>query len=168
MVFALVVTATSAGPARAATTPSPSLSVSDRTPSAGSTITLCGAGFQPGENLSFNLVDLELQATADASSHFCTSFPLIRDLDILIPPGPLSLRAMGGSSGLTARIEIVIGPAAVPPAGPNELAVTGTTWPSVAGVGGLLLVVVGALISVAGRRRGVDLDAMTYEWRPSG
>jgi LPXTG-motif cell wall-anchored protein len=157
MFFAFVVSLTWAGPARAATAPPVILSVSDRTPAAGSVITFCGQGFQPGENINFILVGLEMQATADASGHFCTTFPLIREHGIVIAPGPLTLAVMGEHSGLDANIEIVIGPAVVPPAGQGELAATGTTWPSVAGVGGLLLVV-GAMIFFAGRRRGVDLD----------
>lgn len=116
-----------AGPASAATAPQPTATVNDRTPAAGSTVTFCGSGFQPGENMEIRFVDLEMGAVVGTSGEFCKSFPLVTEKGVVVT-GPQRIGALGTTSGLTASVDIVIAgvnatvpPAALPPAAPGVI-----------------------------------------------
>jgi len=153
-----------AGPATAATTPQPTATVSDRTPTAGSTITLCGSGFKPGEQMLIMFVDMEMGAVVDASGEFCKSFPLVTDKGLAVT-GFRSIRALGTTSGFVAGVDIVIAgvSATVPPAAPGVIPsgapATGAGGSSqsdnspLVGLGGLALLLGSAAMVPAIRRR---------------
>ena len=154
IVGALIVMTSWVVPASAAPDPQPTASVSDRTPTKGSSITFCGTGFLPGERMEIRFVDLELGADADASGKFCKTFPLVADHGIAVT-GPQNIGALGITSGRSASIEIVIssaGAGSAPPATGGELAFTGAAMGGVGGLGGLLLLF-GTMMVFAARAR---------------
>jgi len=141
-----------AGPASAAPyTTQPTVSVSDQTPAAGSSITFCGQGFLPGETVTI-VLDENTEypsAVADTSGAFCTTIVLGASLT-----GTHTLTATGLTSGRTASIEInILGVTAN--AAPTGLAFTGAAVIGIGALGGLLLVG-GAMMVFAGRRRKVN------------
>ena len=153
-----------AGPATAATAPQPTATVSDRTPAAGSTVTFCGSGFQPGENMEIRFVDLEMGAVVDASGEFCKSVPLVTEKGVVVT-GRQRIGALGTASGLTAYVDIVIAGvnATVPPAAPGVIpsgapatGAGGSSAPEnnpLVGLGVLALLLSGAAMVPAIRRR---------------
>ena len=142
-----------AGPASAAPyTTQPTVSVSDQTPAAGSSITFCGQGFLPGETVTI-VLDENTEypsAVADTSGAFCTTVVLGASLT-----GTHTLTATGLPSGRTASIKInVLGVTAN--AAPTGLAFTGAAVIGIGALGGLLLVG-GVMMVFAGRRRKVNV-----------
>ncbi|HYO17885.1 MAG TPA: hypothetical protein VES02_04365 [Dermatophilaceae bacterium] len=141
------------GPANAAYGDQPTTSVSDQTPAAGSSLTFCGSGFQPGETVTIVLDNGTTypSVTADAAGDFCTTIVLGASLS-----GTHTLTATGTTSGITASTTIqVLGVSAN--AGPTGggLAFTGAAVIGIGALGGLLLVG-GGMILFATRRRKVN------------
>ena len=129
------------------------VTVSNQTPKAGSSLTFCGSGFQPGETVTIALDNGTTypSAVADSSGAFCTTLVLGASLT-----GTHTITATG-TSGATASVQIVVAgvsASANPPAAAG-LAFTGA---AVLGIGslGALLLVGGAALVLAGRRRKVD------------
>jgi hypothetical protein len=126
-------------------------SVSNQAPTAGSSVTFCGSGFQPGETVSIALDNGTSfpSVTADGSGAFCTTVVLGVSLT-----GTHTLTATGTTSGATSGTEIkVAGVSASAGATPSGgLAFTGAAVIGIGGLGGLLLVG-GAIMVLAGKRR---------------
>ena len=144
-----------AGPANAQPyVPASTVSVSDQTPAAGSSLTFCGADFQAGETVTIALDNGTAypSVVADSSGAFCTTLVLGATLT-----GTHTLTATGTTSGSTASIEITVAgvTASVIPTATAGLAFTGA---AVLGIGalGALILVGGALLVFAGRRRKVN------------
>jgi hypothetical protein len=141
-----------AGPAGAAPyTTAPTTSVSDQTPAAGSSVTFCGSGFQAGETVAITLdTGTEYPSVvADTSGAFCTTIVLGASLS-----GTHTLTATGATSGATSSTTITVAGASAN-AGTTTtggLAFTGAAVIGIGALGGLLLVG-GAALVVAGRRR---------------
>ena len=130
------------------------VSVSNQKPTAGSTVQFCGTGFQPGETVTIGLDNgtTYQSAVAGASGGFCSFLVLGTTLT-----GTHTITARGATSGATASVQIVVAgvsASANPPAAAG-LAFTGA---AVLGIGslGALLLVGGAALVLAGRRRKVD------------
>lgn len=141
-----------AGPANAAAyTTQPTVSVSDQTPTAGSSLTFCGTGFQAGETVTIVLDNGTTypSVAADSSGAFCTTAVLGVSLT-----GTHTLTATGTTSGSTANIEIKVAGVSAS-AGTGGLAFTGAAVIGIGALGGLLLVG-GAMMVLAGRRRKVN------------
>jgi hypothetical protein len=144
-----------AGPAHAAYGDQPTTSVSDQTPVAGSSLTFCGSGFQPGETVTIALDNGTNypSVTADAAGDFCTTIVLGASLS-----GTHTLTATGTTSGITSTTTIqVAGVSATAGTTPSGgLAFTGAAVIGIGALGGLLLVG-GAAMVVAGRRRKANI-----------
>ena len=138
------------------------VSVSNQAPTAGSSVQFCGTGFQPGETVTIGLDNgtTYRSAVADSSGAFCSTLVLGDTLT-----GTHTITARGATSGATASVTIVVAgvsanaspPAAAasrPPAAAG-LAFTGAAVLGIGSLGGLLLVG-GAALVLAGRRRKVD------------
>ena len=148
-------------PANAAYVTPTTVSVSNQTPKAGSSVLFCGTGFQPGETVTIGLDNGTTypSAVADSSGAFCTTLVLGKTLS-----GTYTITARGATSGATASVTIVVAgvsanasrpaAAASPPAAAG-LAFTGAAVLGIGSLGGLLLVG-GAALVLAGRRRKVD------------
>ena len=139
-----------AAPANAAPyVPQPTVSVSDQTPTAGSSLTFCGADFLPGETVTIGLDNGTTypSVVADKGGAFCATIVLGASLT-----GTHTLTATGTTSGRTASIKITI---AGVTASTGGLAFTGPAVIGVSALGGLLLVG-GAMMVLAGRRRKVN------------
>jgi hypothetical protein len=141
------------GPANAAYGTQPTTSVSDQTPAAGSSLTFCGSGFQPGETVTITLDNGTKypSVTADAAGHFCTTIVLGASLS-----GTHTLTATGTTSGITSSTTIkvlAVGANAAPTT--SGLAFTGATAIGIGALGGLVLVG-GGMILFATRRRKVN------------
>src|ERR1035437_8606941 len=146
-----------AGPANAVApyTTQPTTSVSNQAPTAGSSVTFCGSGFQAGETVLIALDNGTRypSVVADASGAFCTVAVLGVSLS-----GTHTLIATGATSGRTSSTTIkVLGVSAS--AGTTTtscgLAFTGAEVIGIGALGGLLLVG-GAIMVFAGRRRKVN------------
>jgi hypothetical protein len=110
----------------------PTTSVSNQTPTAGSSVTFCGSGFQPGETVTIALgTTAKPSVVADSSGAFCTTVVLGATLT-----GTQTLTATGTTSGSTSSLQIRV-------AGVSA---------SIGALGGLLLVG-GAIMVLASRRR---------------
>ena len=147
---AFAVPANAADPYSNATT----VSVSNQAPTANSSVQFCGTGFQPGETVTIGLENGTTypSAVADSSGAFCSTLVLGATLT-----GTHTITARGATSGATASVTIVVAGVsanASPPAAAG-LAFTGA---AVLGIGslGALLLVGGAALVLAGRRRKVD------------
>ena len=132
----------------------PTVSVSNETPRAGSSVQFCGTGFQPGETVTIGLDNGTTypSAVADSSGAFCSTLVLGATLT-----GTHTITARGATSGATASVTIVVAGVsanASPPAAAG-LAFTGAAVLGIGSLGGLLLVG-GAALVLAGRRRKVD------------
>ena len=134
-------------------------SVSDESPTAGSSIEFCGADFQPGERVTITLDSSTKYPSvhADKSGAFCTTIVLGVSLT-----GNHTLTATGTESGLTSSTEIKVAGVSAN-AGPitsggtttsGGLAFTGAAVIGIGALGGLLLVG-GATMVLASRRRKV-------------
>ena len=131
------------------------VSVSNQAPTAGSSVQFCGTGFQPGETVTIGLDNgtTYRSAVADSSGAFCSTLVLGDTLT-----GTHTITARGATSGATASVTIVVAGVsanASPPAAAG-LAFTGAAVLGIGSLGGLLLVG-GAALVLAGRRRKVDV-----------
>jgi hypothetical protein len=158
VMFAVIMAALAfAVPANAAApyTTQPTTSVSNQAPTAGSNVTFCGSGFQAGETVSITLDNATTQPSvaADTSGAFCTVVVLGASLT-----GTHTLTATGVTSGRTSSTTInVLGLSAnaAPTPTSSGLAFTGANAIGIGGLGGLLLLVGGAMV-LAGKRRKVN------------
>jgi hypothetical protein len=132
----------------------PTTSVSNQAPTAGSNVTFCGSGFQPGETVTIALdTTTKPSVAADSSGAFCTTIVLGATLT-----GTHTLTATGTTSGSTSSTQIqvagVSASAGTTPTG--GLVFTGAAV--VIGIGALggLLLVGGAIMVLAARRRKVN------------
>jgi hypothetical protein len=134
----------------------PATSVSNAAPAAGSSLKFCGSGFQPGETVTIAMDDGTTfpSATAGTSGAFCSTLVLGASLT-----GTHTITATGATSARTSSTTIkVAGVAAAAPAADttdSNLAFTGAAVIGVGALGGLLLVG-GAVMVFAGRRRKVN------------
>ena len=142
-------------PANAASyTTQPTTSVSNQAPTAGSSVTFCGQGFQAGETVAIALDNGTRypSVVADGSGAFCTVAVLGVSLS-----GTHTLTATGATSGRTSSTTIkVLGVSAS--AGTTTsggLAFTGAEVIGIGALGGLLLIG-GAIMVFAGRRRKIS------------
>jgi hypothetical protein len=137
-------------------TTQPTTSVSNQAPAAGSTVTFCGKGFLAGETVTITLDNGATKypsVVADTSGAFCTTVVLGATLS-----GTHTLTATGTTSGRTSSTTIQVA-AATANAGVTPstggLAFTGAAVIGIGALGGLLLVG-GAIMVLAGRRRRVN------------
>ena len=151
VIMAMVTFATPANAAPYAT--QPTTTVSNQSPTAGSSVTFCGQGFLPGETVTITLDNATKypSVAADTSGGFCTIVVLGATLT-----GTHTLTATGLTSGRTSSTTIqVLGAsttaAPTPPKG--GLAFTGANAIGIGGLGGLLLLGGGAMVLVARRRK---------------
>jgi len=129
-------------------------SVSDQTPSAGSSFTVSGSGFNAGEKVTIVLSGGASLGTATADSSGAFSF------SVKLPSGVTGAQTIvftGATSGKTSSQAITVGALAFTSAGGSTktggtLAFTGA---AVMAIGSLavLLVLGGGLMMLAGRRR---------------
>ena len=150
VIMAMVAFAT---PANAYGGPTPRTSVSSQSPTAGSSVTFCGSGFQAGETVTIGLNNGTTypSVAADSSGAFCTVVVLGASLT-----GPQTLTATGLTSGRTSSTTItVLGVSAnaAPTPASSGLAFTGANAIGIGGLGGLLLLGGGAMVLVARRRK---------------
>jgi hypothetical protein len=150
VIMAMVAFATPANAASYATQPT---SVSNQSPTAGSSVTFCGSGFQAGETVTIGLNNSTTypSVAADSSGAFCTVVVLGASLT-----GPQTLTATGLTSGRTSSTTIkVLGVSAnaAPTPATSGLAFTGANAIGIGGLGGLLLLGGGAMVLVARRRK---------------
>ena len=134
-------------------TTQPTTSVSNESPTAGSSITFCGQGFQPGETVTITLDNGTVypSVTADTSGAFCKVLVLGASLT-----GTHTVTATGTTSGRTSSTTIkVLGVSASAAPTSGGLAFTGANAIGVGALGGLLLLG-GAAMVLAGRRRKVN------------
>src|SRR5450631_3956419 len=153
MIIAMVAFAT---PSNAASyTTQPTTSVSNQAPAAGGTITFSGSGFLAGETITIKLDNGTTfpSVVANAAGAFSTTITLSAGLS-----GTHTLTATGTTSGRTSSTTIQVAAASanagVTPS-TGGLAFTGA---AVVGIGalGALLLVGGAALVLAGRRRKVN------------
>src|ERR1035437_1607576 len=102
VIMAMVAFAT---PANAYGGPTPRTSVSSQSPTAGSSVTFCGSGFQAGETVTIGLNNGTTypSVAADSSGAFCTVVVLGASLT-----GPQTLTATGLTSGRTSSTTIQV------------------------------------------------------------
>jgi hypothetical protein len=128
-------------------------SVSNQSPTAGSSLTFCGQGFLPGETVTITL-DHSVSypsVTTDTSGAFCTTMVL----GATLTAGTHTLTATGATSGRTSGTTIqVLGASASAAPTTSGLAFTGANAIGIGALGGLLLLGGGAMV-LAGRRRKV-------------
>jgi hypothetical protein len=127
------------------------VSVSDQTPTAGSSVKFCGQGFQAGETVTIALDNGTTfpSAVADSSGAFCSTLVLGASLS-----GTHTITATGTTSGATAAISIVVAGVSAN-AGATSSGGLAFTGGAVLGIGalGALLLIGGAAMMRAGRRR---------------
>jgi hypothetical protein len=144
-----------AAPANADYAKPTTVSVSNQTPKAGSSVQFCGKGFQPGETVTIGLDNgtTYSSAVADSSGAFCSTLVLGATLT-----GTHTITARGATSGATASVTIVVVAGVSANASPPAAAGLAFTGAAVLGIGslGALLLVGGAALVLAGRRRKVD------------
>src|ERR1017187_5656765 len=130
-------------------------SVSNQSPAAGSSLTFCGQGFLPGETVTITL-DHSISypsVTTDTSGAFCTTIVL----GATLTAGTHTLTATGATSGRTSGTTIqVLGASASAAPTTSGLAFTGANAIGIGALGGLLLLG-GAALVVAGKRRKVNI-----------
>ena len=130
------------------------VSVSNETPTAGSSVQFCGIGFQSLKTVTIGWDNgtTDSSAVADSSGNFCSIIVLGADLT-----GRHTIRAREATSGATASATIVV-PGVSANATPPAAAGLAFTGAAVLGIGslGALLLVGGAALALAGRRRKVD------------
>jgi hypothetical protein len=134
-------------------TTQPTTSVSNQAPTAGSSVTFCGSGFQAGETVAIGLNNGTTypSVAADTSGAFCTVVVLGASLT-----GTHTLTATGLTSGRTSSTTInVLGVSANAAPTSSGLAFTGANAIGIGGLGGLLLLGGGAMV-LAGKRRKVN------------
>jgi hypothetical protein len=152
VMFAMIIAVvTFAGPVNAAPyATQPTISVSNQAPAAGSSITISGSGFAPGETVTIVLGNGTHfpSVVANASGSFSEVVVLGVSLS-----GPQTITATGTTSGHTAKIQIQVGGVSAS-AGTTAagLAFTGASVIGISALGGLLLLG-GGLMLLAGRRR---------------
>jgi hypothetical protein len=132
----------------------PTTTVSTQTPVAGSSVTFCGSGFQPGETVAITLGGTpQDSAVADGSGAFCSTVVLGATLT-----GTQTLTATGLSSGSTSSLTIrIAGASASAGTAPSGgLAFTGAAVIGIGALGGLLLIG-GAIMVLASRRRKASI-----------
>ena len=130
----------------------PTTSVSNQTPVAGSSVTFCGSGFQPGETVAITLgTTAQPSVVADASGAFCTTVVLGATLT-----GTQTLTATGLTSGATSSLTIRIAGASAGTTPSGGLAFTGAAVIGIGALGGLLLIG-GATLMLASRRRKANI-----------
>jgi hypothetical protein len=131
--------------------------VSNQNPAAGGTITFSGSGFLPGETITITLDNGTTfpSVVANAAGAFSTTITLSAGLS-----GTHTLTATGTTSGRTSSTTIQVAAASAnagvtPSTSTGGLAFTGA---AVVGIGalGALLLVGGAAMVLAGRRRKVN------------
>jgi hypothetical protein len=131
-------------------------SVSNQSPTAGSSLTFCGQGFLPGETVTIALDNSTTypSVTTDTSGNFCTVIVLGTSLTA----GTHTLTATGATSGRTSNSAIqVLGVSAnSAPINQAGLAFTGANAIGIGALGGLLLLG-GIAMVVAGKRRKVNI-----------
>ena len=131
----------------------PTTSVSNQSPAAGSSLTFCGQDFLPGETVTITL-DHSVSypsVTTDTSGAFCTTIVL----GATLTAGTHTLTATGATSGRTSGTTIqVLGASASAAPTTSGLAFTGANAIGIGALGGLLLLG-GAAMVLAGRRRKV-------------
>jgi len=131
----------------------PTTSVSNQSPTAGSSLTFCGQDFLPGETVTITL-DHSISypsVTTDTSGAFCTTIVL----GATLTAGTHTLTATGATSGRTSGTTIqVLGASASAAPTTSGLAFTGANAIGIGALGGLLLLG-GAAMVLAGRRRKV-------------
>jgi hypothetical protein len=137
------------------------VSVSNETATAGSSVQFCGIGFQSLKTVTIGWGDgtTDSSAVADSSGNFCSIIVLGAHRT-----GTHTITAREATSGATASATIVVpgvsanvpgvSANATPPAAAG-LAFTGAAVLGIGSLGGLLLVG-GAALVLAGRRRKVD------------
>src|SRR5450631_2757329 len=149
VIIAMVAFATPSSAASYAT--QPTTSVSNQAPAAGSAVTFCGKDFLAGETVTIALSNGTKypSVVADASGAFCTTVVLGATLT-----GTQTLTATGTTSGRTSSTTIQVAAATANAAVPSTggLAFTGAAVIGIGALGGLLLVG-GAIMVLAGRRR---------------
>ena len=128
----------------------PTVSVSNQSPAAGSSVQFCGTGFQSGETVTIALDNGTTfpSVVADSSGAFCTTLVLGATLS-----GTHTITAKGVTSGDTASVTIVVAAASasgIPTTG--GLAFTGANAMGIGALGALLLAG-GAALVLSGRRR---------------
>jgi hypothetical protein len=128
--------------------------VSNQSPTAGSSVTFCGSGFQAGETVTIGLNNGTTypSVAADTSGAFCTVIVLGASLTA----GTHTLTATGLTSGRTSSTTIqVLGVSAnaAPTPAKSRLAFTGANAIGIGGLGGLLLLGGGAMVLAARRRK---------------
>jgi len=151
MFAAIIAMVAFAGPASAVPyTTTPATSVSNQTPAAGSSLTFCGTGFLAGETVAITLDNGTTypSVVANSSGAFCSTIVLGATLT-----GTHTLTATGVTSGATSSQRIVIAGVSAD-TGTTGLAFTGAAVIGIGALGGLLLVG-GAALVLAGRRRRV-------------
>ena len=129
------------------------VSVSNETPTAGSSVQFCGIGFQSLKTVTIGWDNgtTSPSAVADSSGAFCSTLVLGATLS-----GTHTITARGATSGATASATIVVaGVSASTNPATAGLAFTGAAVLGIGSLGGLLLVG-GAALTLAGRRRKVD------------
>lgn len=153
-VFGVIVAAVAfASPASAVTYPIQpgSATVSTQTPAAGGSVEFCGKGFKAGETVTITVGSTSFPSvTASSSGEFCTTLVLGISLS-----GPQTITATGATSGTKTSVSIVVGGAANTGGtgtGDDALANTGALVLSI-GALGVLLVVGGSMLVLAGKRR---------------
>ena len=130
----------------------PTTSVSNQTPTAGSSIRFCGSGFQPGETVAITLgTTAQPSVVADSSGSFCTTVVLGATLT-----GTQTLTATGLTSGATSSLTIRIAGASAGTTPSGGLAFTGAAVIGIGALGGLLLIG-GATMVLASRRRKTNI-----------
>ena len=161
-VFGVIVAAVAfASPASAVTPPypkpPPTATVSTQTPPAGGSVEFCGKGFNAGETVTITVGSTSFPSvTASSSGEFCTTLVLGISLS-----GPQTITATGATSGTKSSVSIVVGGATntggtgTGGTGDDALANTGALVISI-GALGVLLVVGGSMLVLAGKRRKVN------------
>jgi hypothetical protein len=167
-VFGVIIAAVAlASPASAVTYPPPAAgaTVSTQNPAVGGSVEFCGKGFTAGERVTIKVGATSFPSvTADSSGEFCTTLVLGVSLS-----GPQTIVATGVTSGTKVSASIVVGGTSTGGTGgtsgggtsgngDDALANTGAVVISI-GALGVLLVVGGSMLVLAGRRRNVKVNA---------
>jgi hypothetical protein len=150
VIIALVAFAVPANAAGGGYANPPTVSVSNQSPAAGSSLQFCGTGFKPGETVTIALDNGTTfpSVVADSSGAFCTTLVLGASLS-----GTHTITARGVTSGATASVTIVV--AGVSASGNPSTGGLAFTGASVMGIGalGALFLAGGAALVLSARRR---------------
>jgi len=159
VMFAMIIAVvTLAGPANAVApyVHQPTLTVSNQTPAAGSSITISGSGFTPGETVTIVLDNGTHFPSVVANSSGSFSEVLVLGVGL---SGAHTITATGTTSGHTAKIQIQVagvGASGGTTSAGSGLAFTGASVIGIIALGGLLLLG-GGLMLLAGRRRKFNI-----------